>query len=249
MALPTRHPLPHAHPDPFSELPQQARSKSAQLPISGSGNGYEKELKTLRDMFGDDWTAADLVATLEEVKGDVESAAARIVEGNASRWGKVKNSKPKTTVKKSETDSNPVHIAEQKSRSQPPGHDGRPARGGPTLRGGRNGGRGGGRGGRSQYPRPPRQHNGYSTAYEASSAAIGQKAAATAEVKRPSGKAFHPKSSAETTSVSSGLGSGGRKESKPAGPVMASKSRQGASKVHPAVLVPENPSWAQLVKR
>jgi hypothetical protein len=42
---------------------------------------YASQLRSLKDMFGAEWSEGDLLANLEEVKGDLELATNRIIEG------------------------------------------------------------------------------------------------------------------------------------------------------------------------
>jgi hypothetical protein len=42
---------------------------------------YPTQLRALKDLFGATWTEQDLLATLEEVKGDLDLATNRILEG------------------------------------------------------------------------------------------------------------------------------------------------------------------------
>ncbi|KNC99968.1 uncharacterized protein SPPG_05343 [Spizellomyces punctatus DAOM BR117] len=114
---------------------------------------YAQELQSLKQLFSE-WSDADLVATLEEVGGDLDLAIGRISEGHAEQWGEVKKRERKEKPKQAAPASEGVATSERPAR--PPKQFGarettRPARGGTYAgrggRGGGRGGRGGGRGG------------------------------------------------------------------------------------------------------
>ncbi|KAJ3284076.1 RNAPII degradation factor [Borealophlyctis nickersoniae] len=129
---------------------------------------YPEELQSLKTLFGD-WSDHDLLATLEEVRGDLDLAIGRISEGHAEQWGEVKSGKKKDKPKTPKVEGGASNERGPRSIKQggPAGDfdGGRPPRGsgyaGRGGRGGGRGGRGGGRGGSVNgafHPRPPRQN-------------------------------------------------------------------------------------------
>ncbi|KAJ3392017.1 RNAPII degradation factor [Entophlyctis sp. JEL0112] len=66
---------------------------------------YGNQLLALTDLFSPDWTEADLLTTLEEVKGDLDTAINRIMEGTASKWGEVSKKAKKDKLPKGQKQS------------------------------------------------------------------------------------------------------------------------------------------------
>ncbi|CAI2165008.1 16949_t:CDS:2 [Funneliformis geosporum] len=121
---------------------------------------YKKELSTLQELFPN-WTEADLLFALQEVKGELEATITRITEGHAAQWGEVKSRKSK----KEHSGKNKQGGQQFSNVQAQRGH----FRGGYSERGRARGE--GGRGGRSNdrtrgsrrengYMKPPRQQNG-----------------------------------------------------------------------------------------
>ncbi|KAJ3000642.1 RNAPII degradation factor [Globomyces sp. JEL0801] len=106
---------------------------------------YSEQIATLKSVF-EDWTEMDLIALLEEVQGDLETAINRITSGEAQQWGEVKGKK------------------KDKKKETPVRYDA-PTRGSST-RGGRGGSRGGrgGRGGHRNSDRTSYAHGGEKSA-------------------------------------------------------------------------------------
>ncbi|KAF2500261.1 hypothetical protein BU16DRAFT_241430 [Lophium mytilinum] len=109
---------------------------------------YLTQLSTLKELFPD-WSDVDLVLTLQETDGDLQSTIERITEGNVSQFAEVKKTKDRSRSKVKDTTSSPsdtLHsqAATRGSRTRAGqdsvrGSRGRPERG----RGGTRGGRGG----------------------------------------------------------------------------------------------------------
>ncbi|KAI3647566.1 hypothetical protein MP228_007787 [Amoeboaphelidium protococcarum] len=49
-------------------------------------NKYKSQLHTLRQLFSETWKDDDLIAVLQEVNGDLDTAIGRISEGHAEQW-------------------------------------------------------------------------------------------------------------------------------------------------------------------
>ena len=102
-----KHALKHTNLP--STKPQNGTTKSASSSSSISvkddsylgrlKSQFAVQLRSLRELFSADWNDEDLIAVLQEVEGDLETAITQIAEGFAQPWSK-QEKKPKKEVKK-----------------------------------------------------------------------------------------------------------------------------------------------------
>ncbi|KAG8830800.1 hypothetical protein FRC17_004220 [Serendipita sp. 399] len=87
---------------------------------------FNEPLAQLQAIFPE-WKEDDLLSLLEEVKGDVETAVARISEGHAEQWGSVKHKKDKKPPHRERERDRDSHSTRGQSNSRGRGRGGRSA--------------------------------------------------------------------------------------------------------------------------
>lgn len=95
MSRPTR---PSAKQSSYTNHREQHRSNDVEAAPTSALNKaraqFNEPLAQLQAIFPD-WKEEDLLSVLEEVRGDIETAVARISEGHVEQWGSVKHKKEK----------------------------------------------------------------------------------------------------------------------------------------------------------
>ncbi|PPQ74524.1 hypothetical protein CVT26_007920 [Gymnopilus dilepis] len=216
---------------------------------------YRSEARQLQEMFPT-WTNDDLLSLLNDVGGDLHTAANRITEGTVEQWGEVSRKKDKKApitgpASKPSVSTRGGPAESRGTRGGRGGRGGGPGRGGAITRGRGGPPRGGANGhiARTESPRPASAVNGHA-ADSTKAPAAADESAKHESSDQPNGtstssawgEVAQPEAQPAPTATITGTPSAwGAKE--PASTVQASHAVKQASKPATSKL-----SWAQIAR-